>query len=288
VLGVVCTVDRAVHNGSVPFAVDAAARLVAPVLSAVLDGSPLNVCLRHAANEREAAVGGVASPSAAGDVLSPRTITDAEVSALLERLWALPECRGVPTTKLARHTLVRLLAVRVDYLCGLYAHTRGLQRSGFENSLVTAATESKTHVFDALGRLFVLESIRLCDSSLRRDWADPAQPFVWSVRGRDFHSFTMLCLAQGIGAGALGDGPAAPPAAGGLTAHRAKGAATELRGLSKIVTFRGMLAEQAREGSLLRLYLAPAFGIVGDTGRISRILAAAGYVLRCAGVQKVS
>lgn len=277
VLGLVNTVGRAVHNGSVPFAVDAAARLVAPVLAAVLDGSPLNLFLRQSANEREAEGATVRSPSSA---VSPRTLSDAEISALLERLWALPECRDVPTTKLARHALVRLLAVRVEYLHGLYAHTRGVLKSGFENPLVTAATVSKTHVFDSLARLFVLESIQLCDSSLRRNWADPAQPFVWSIRGRDFHSFSMLCLAQDVDAEALGAAPAAPPALGGLTANRATTAAEELRGLADLVTFRGMLAEQARGGSLLRLFLAPAFGIVGDTGRITRILSTAGYVLR--------
>lgn len=291
VLGITCTVERPVNNATVPFTIDAAAEYVTPVLKAVLEGTPVDAVLSQSKKPVKGtpSAGSISAPGAgAFDDPSPRDTTLPPSTArnsilcVLEALWALPECKGVPTTKHARNMLVRLLQTRIQYLYDVYAHVCALLKDE-SYSFLSHAVATTPQFFDRLARIFVLESINLCDTNLRRNWANPAQQYVWSVRDRDMLSFTLLCLAQGVRHDDISDRSTGAPARGGLLHNRATTADAELRGLGKITTLRETLEQQPTEdgGSVARLrtYLAPGFGI-GDTARMNRILTAAGYVLR--------
>ncbi len=209
--------------------------------------------------------------------LVTRPLSDDDCRAALERLWALPEASGVPKTKLARAMLLRLFAIRVMCLRDIALHVALMQQEGSESSISGIILKTRL-VYTRLARVMLFECISLCDANLKCNWADPDHHAVWTVRNSsNVLDFTMLCLARDVTADDL---EMHSTDLGPNFDRRIHGETGLLRGLGNLVTLRTALEPtQSESHQQIHGKLAPAFGLT-DTSRMSRILNAAGFVLR--------
>lgn len=313
----------AVHNKSVPFYVDATVREVSLVVRALLGSRDRSTC--SARSQTAVSAMQAVSSLTLAEALSPVTVTmddvsltkvnpktrrpysqeevDESIAAVrkaaweaLDELWALPACRGIPRSKLARRRFISLLHDRITFLKDMKRYimmsnwSQQPDGASGDGKLLRAAKLIGPSFIGRLALIMLAEAINLSDESMRRDWGNSRRELIWTARdrtrvmkGRQEVGLSLVCLYDGL---TSEDVVVATQALSELRLleHYADKPLNDARGLlAGLGAFTMLKADFEPRGDAvpvvsLRDNLAPAFGL-SDPRRLHRILSASRYVM---------